>query len=275
MWLGLTLQWRAGSCWNADAFKICIARRNLCWRLYNALLTCGTALQINPLTHLLSCSFAPSFSPLVFYFLQKFFTTHGTHPSIINSPPVLLSSLPWTVFPLPIYPHLVSPASFPTCVLCMQLFVTTLYFLSFLSASLKRLSSLNILIFHFLHLQIFLFLHLFFPSFFGSCFHLTLTSPYTSNLSSVSVSLLLGCCSHLALLLATAETILHSSARLAHSLLLFHFLNRCACLQWYHTIIPSSCTISFIKTNKQQMNWCRKLQQSYWVCVKTACFVYH
>lgn len=93
MWLGLTLQWRAGSCWNADAFKICIARRNLCWRLYNALLTCGTALQINPLTHLLSCSFAPSFSPLVFYFLQKFFTTHGTHPSIINSPPVPLSSL--------------------------------------------------------------------------------------------------------------------------------------------------------------------------------------
>lgn len=140
MWLGLTLQWRAGSCWNADAFKICIARRNLCWRLYNALLTCGTALQINPLTHLLSCSFAPSFSPLVFYFLQKFFTTHGTHPSIINSLPVPLSSLPWTVFPLPIYPHLFSPASFPTCVLCVQLFVTTLYFLSFLSASLRRLS---------------------------------------------------------------------------------------------------------------------------------------
>lgn len=204
-----------------------------------------------------------------------FFTKVFHHPSIINSPPVPLSSLPWTVFPLPIYPHLFSPASFPTCILCMQLFVTTLYFLSFLSASLRRRSSLNILIFHFLHLQIFLFLHLFFPSFFGSCFHLTLTSPYTSNLSSVSISLLLGCCSHLALLLATAETILHSSARLAHSLLLFHFLNRCACLQWYHTIIPSSCTISFIKTNKQQMNWCRKLQQSYWVCVKTACFVYH
>lgn len=69
-------------------------------------------------------------SSCILFFTKVFH--HPRHTSIINSLPVLLSSLPWTVFPLPIYPHLFSPASFPTCVFCVQLFVTTLYFLFFI-----------------------------------------------------------------------------------------------------------------------------------------------
>lgn len=131
MWMGSIPQWwRMRGCWNADAFRICIARENLCWRLYNAPLTVGTAMQINSAAaRLLSHSIAPSFSPtqqvfhwteLIRSFCFLFFllllagnvTTicYFSTTSITN----FLSSLLFRSFP-PIYPRH----------LCMQLLVNT------------------------------------------------------------------------------------------------------------------------------------------------------
>ena len=156
------------SFWNADEFKICIVRKILCWRLYNAPLTVGQQCRYSLIPSL------PLF-PFFFFFstsqdrghLTKFFRNSPkfscffvNFPSVPVFPFSLYLHYPpvWNLYPLLAFLVFFFITLFSTCSLYTYCrFLNALFSSpSYLLPSEISLHSLNILIFHSLHLSNFL-----------------------------------------------------------------------------------------------------------------------